>query len=148
MSAGTHAHHTWTPRTGARLLAGLLVLAMALGSIAMWLASPVGWLWVASQFVSSQTPSLGGYALAFVGIVVTSVALTRVLGALDRAHAALVRPPDDRPRQSAWMRSMRDSRGRQAHDESVLTQVMLLSVGLALAVAGIWYFGFAGSSIS
>ena len=132
MDGGTRAATTWTPRAGARLLAALLVAAMALGSIAMWLASPVGWLWVASQFVSSQTPSLGGYALAF----------------LDRSHAALVRPPDDRPRQSTWLRSMRDSRGAQAHDESVLTQVMLISVGVALAVAGIWYFGFAGSSIS
>ena len=147
MMAGAQSQ-TSSPPAGARLAAAGLVVLMALGSIAMWLASPVAWLWVASQVVSTQTPTLGGYALAFVGIVVTCVALTKALGVLDRMHMALLRPADDRVHRATWLRSMRDGRGPQPHDESVLARVMVVSVGLAFLVAGVWYFGFAGSSIS
>ena len=44
------------------------------------------------------------------------------------------------------MRSMRGERG-STRKRGVLDTVMIVSVGLALAVFGIWFFGFAGSSL-
>jgi hypothetical protein len=41
---------------------------------------------------------------------------------------------------------MRDGR-KSSRDRGVLDQVMLVSVSAALVVFGIWFFGFAGSSL-
>ena len=44
------------------------------------------------------------------------------------------------------MRSMRGERG-STRQRGVLDTVMIVSVGLALLVLAIWFFGFAGSSL-
>ena len=44
------------------------------------------------------------------------------------------------------MRSMRGERG-STRKRGVLDTVMIVSVGLALVVFGVWFFGFAGSSL-
>ena len=53
------------PGTGAALLASarplgppaaLLVLLMAVGSVLLWLAIPVGWLWIASHSRTARSP--------------------------------------------------------------------------------------------
>jgi len=44
------------------------------------------------------------------------------------------------------MRSMRGERS-STRKRGVLDTVMIVSVGFALALFGIWFFGFAGSSL-
>ena len=70
----------------------------------------------------------------------------KLLGVLDRAHQRLTHTADDRRQQATWMRSMRGERG-STRRRGVLDTVMIVSVGLALAGFGIWFFGFAGSSL-
>jgi MFS family permease len=144
----THAGHSTGSSVGPhRHLAGYaLVLVMAVGSIVMWLVSPVVWLWIASRMTSSSQPSLGPYALVLVGMVVTAIVIGKFLGVVNRAHLRVTGRLSDKRDHSSWNRSMRgDSRHR--NDRGVLEQVMLISVGCALVLFGIWFFGFAGSSL-
>jgi len=53
---------------------------------------------------------------------------------------------DGKPEQAAWMKSMRGERERKRR-RSVLDSVMIVSVGVALLLFGIWFFAFAGSSL-
>jgi hypothetical protein len=120
---------------------------MAIGSIAMWLVTPAFWLWVASRMTSSTQPSAGPYLLVIAGTVVTMIVIGKLLGALNRAHQRVMGAEDERRRQATWMRSMRGERQVASRPRGVLEVVMMVSVGLALLVMAIWFFGFAGSSL-
>jgi hypothetical protein len=134
------------PSAGARVEAFLLVAVMALGSVIMWVVSPVGWLWIASRMTDSSQPSLGPYVLVLAGMVVTAVAIGKFLGIVNRAHMRVTGRLDDRRHHASWNRSMRGER-RSTADRGVLEQVMAISVGCALVLFGIWFFAFAGSSL-
>jgi len=133
-----------TRRSGAIALIAL----MALGSIAMWLGVPLGWLWIASRIADSSRPSMGVYLLVLVGIPVTMVLVGRTLSALNRAHTR-VTGTGARPHarvQASWQRSMRGER-TSTRPRTVLDVVMVASVALALLAFAVWFFAFAGSSL-
>jgi MFS family permease len=135
-SVGPHRH-----------LAGFaLVLVMAAGSVVMWLVSPIVWLWIASRMTSSSQPSLGPYALVLVGMVITAVIIGKFLGVVNRTHMRVTGRLTDKRDHASWNRSMRGDR-RATNDRGVLEQVMLISVGCAIVLFGIWFFAFAGSSL-
>ncbi|WCB92516.1 hypothetical protein DSM104299_01212 [Baekduia alba] len=135
-SVGPHRH-----------LAGFgLVLVMAAGSIVMWLVSPVVWLWIASRMTSSSQPSLGPYVLVLVGMVLTAVAIGKFLGVVNRMHMRVTGRLTTKRDHATWNRSMRGER-KAANDRGVLEQVMLISVGCAFVLFGVWFFAFAGSSL-
>ena len=135
-SVGTHRH-----------AAGFgLVLVMAAGSVVMWLVSPVAWLWIASRMTSSSQPSIGPYLLVIVGMALTAVVIGKFLGFVNRAHMRVTGRLHDKREHSTWNRSMRGER-TSVNDRGVLEQVMLVSVGCALVLFGIWFFAFAGSSL-
>jgi hypothetical protein len=123
-----------------------LVLVMAAGSVVMWLVSPVVWLWIASRMTNSSQPSLGPYLLVLVGMVLTAVVIGKFLGVVNRAHMRVTGRLHDKREHATWNRSMRGER-TSVNDRGVLEQVMLISVGCALVAFGIWFFGFAGSSL-
>jgi len=131
---------TWSPP------ALFLVLLMGLGSIIMWLGIPLGLIYAASKVADSSAPSLGPYLLVFIGLPIGMALMAKVLGYLDRVHQSYTRTGDDRPQQAPWMRSMRGDRG-STRKRGVLDTVMIVSVGFALLLFGIWFFGFAGSSL-
>lgn len=121
---------------------------MALGSVALWIAVPIGWLWIGSQVQKdSQAAGFGPYMLVLAGIIVSVVVLAKALSALNRVYARVdgtdaevvhVRMP--------WHRSMRgedDSRPPR----SVLDVVMVVSVAIAATAMAVWFFAFAGSSL-
>jgi hypothetical protein len=136
------------PRIGPhRHLGGFgLVLVMAVGSVVMWLVSPVAWLWVASRMTNSSQPSLGPYLLVIVGMIVTAFVIGKFLGVVNRAHMRVTGRLTKRE-QAAWMKSMRGERRGVHNDRGVLEQVMAISVAIALVLFGIWFFAFAGSSL-
>ncbi len=124
----------------------VLVLLMALGSVVMWLGVPLGLIYLASQLSGSSNPSAGPYVLVLVGLPVGMAIVGKCLGVLDRAHSRLTGRVDDTRRPAAWMRSMRAERG-STRTGGVLDRVMVASVGLALLIFAVWFFGFAGSSL-
>jgi hypothetical protein len=123
-----------------------LVLLMGFGSILMWIGVPLALIYAASKLAKSSNPSLGPYLLVFIGLPVGMALMAKLLGWLNRVHARLTRTEDDRPVQATWLRSMRGERG-STRRRGVLDTVMIVSVGIALVVFGIWFFGFAGSSL-
>jgi hypothetical protein len=130
----------WSP------LSLLLIALMAFGSVVMWLGVPVGLIYLASRLADSPTPSMGPYVLILIGLPVGMVVVGKVLGALDRYHGRITGLDDGKPMQATWMVSMRGERQRKRR-RSVLDTVMMISVGIALVLSAIWFFGFAGSSL-
>jgi MFS family permease len=119
---------------------------MAIGSIVMWVVSPVAWLWIASRMTDSSQPSLGPYLLVLIGMALTAVLIGKGLGKVNHAHMRLTGRLSDRREARSWNKSMRAERGR-TNDRGVLEQVMAISVACALVLFGIWFFAFAGSSL-
>jgi hypothetical protein len=124
----------------------LLVLLMAAGSIVMWIGVPLGLIYLASHIAQTPNPSVGPYLLILLGLPIGMAVIGKLLGCLDRAHGRLTGTFDNGPRRAAWLRSMRGERGSTRRG-SILDTVMIVSVGFALVVFGVWFFGFAGSSL-
>jgi hypothetical protein len=139
-SAQPRTRSTWSPTSL------LLIALMAIGSVVMWIGVPVGLIYLASRLADSSKPSMGPYVLILVGLVVGMMAVGKLLGALDRYHGRVTGLDDGKPEQAAWMKSMRGDRERKRR-RSVLDSVMIISVGVALLLFGIWFFAFAGSSL-
>jgi len=130
---------SWSP------LALILVLLMAVGSVVMWIGVPVGLIYLASRVADSSPPSAGPYLLVLIGLPVGMPIVAKRLGTLDRLHGRLTGRHEERHR-ATWLRSMRAER-TSTRRGGVLDQVMIVSVGLALVAFGVWFFGFAGSSL-
>ena len=123
----------------------MLVLLMALGSVVMWIGVPIGLIYLASRIADSARPSAGPYLLVLIGLPVGMAIVGRCLGTLDRWHGRLTGRHEERHR-ATWLRSMRAERASTRRG-GVLDQVMIVSVALALVAFGVWFFGFAGSSL-
>jgi hypothetical protein len=123
----------------------LLVLAMAVGSVLMWLGVPLGLIWVASKLADTPNPSMGPYLLVIVGLPIGMALIGKGLGWLNRLHIRLTGAEVDEYRPG-WTRSLRGER-QPARSGGVLDKVMIVSVAFALLVFAVWFFGFAGSSL-
>ena len=133
-------------RVGTRAAAGLLILLMAVGSVAMWLAVPFGWIWFVSQRVTSSQPSMGSYVLLLFAIPLSMVAIGKGLGRLNRIYGEVTGTAPEVRVQLPWQRSMRGERDAR-HPRSVLDVVMVCSVTVALILFALWFFLLAGSSL-
>src|SRR3954454_12868873 len=129
-----------------RLVGALLILAMAVGSVLLWIGIPVGWLYLVSQLVDSSQPSMGPYVLVLVGIPATMIVMGKLLAALDRTYGRVTGTAPQARVQAPWHRSMRGERG-STRARSVLDVVMVCSVALAVVCFAVWFFLFAGSSL-
>jgi hypothetical protein len=139
-SAQRRTHSTWSP------ISLFLIALMAIGSVVMWLGVPIGLIYLVSQIADSPRPSMGLYLLIIVGLPLGMTIVGKALGALDRYHGRLTGLDDGKPQQAYWMKSMRGERDRKRR-RSVLDSVMIVSVAIALVLAAIWFFAFAGSSL-
>jgi hypothetical protein len=139
-SAQPRTHSTWSP------ISLFLIALMAIGSVIMWLGVPIGLIYLASRVADSSKPSMGPYLLILIGLPVGMFVVGKLLGALDRYHGRITGLDDGKPTQAAWMKSMRGERERKRR-RSVLDSVMMISVGVALLLFGVWFFAFAGSSL-
>ena len=139
-SAQPRTRSTWSP------ISLFLIALMAVGSVLMWLGLPLALIYLASRVADSPNPSMGPYLLILIGLPLGMIAIGKVLGAIDRYHGRVTGLDDGKPTQAAWMRSMRGERERKRR-RSVLDTVMIISVGIALVLATVWFFAFAGSSL-
>jgi len=139
-SAQHRPRSTWSPTSI------FLIALMALGSVLMWLGLPLALVYLASRLADSPQPSMGPYLVIIVGLPLGMILIGKALGALDRYHGRITGLDDGRPEQAVWMKSMRGERERRRR-RSVLDTVMVVSVGVALLLSAVWFFGFAGSSL-
>jgi hypothetical protein len=114
-------------RTGAGAV--LVVLIMFIGSLGLWIGTPLLWLWVGSQ-IQGATDSLGAALLAmFVGVVVTIGMVAALLAKLSNTY-----------------RSNRRARGMDDPGHLVLEGVLVVSAGLSVAGFIVWFLFFAGAA--
>jgi hypothetical protein len=114
-------------RTGTGAI--LVVLIMFIGSLVLWVGTPVLWLWVGSQ-IQGATASLGAaLGTMFIGVIVTIGVLASLLAKLSNVYRANCR-----------------ARGLADPGHFVLEGVLVVSAGLTLTVFVVWFFFFAGTS--
>jgi hypothetical protein len=125
--------------------AGLIVL-MVLGSLMLWLAVPVAWLWVASHIDDSLQASFRAYAAVAIGVPATMLIMFALLRRLDDAHQRLTGAVETKKLAPAWRRSL--SEERDLHAPTSALDIILAGTAIAAAIAlAIWFFFFAGSSL-
>jgi hypothetical protein len=109
--------------------ATLVILIMFIGSLVLWVGTPLLWLWLGSQ-VQGATDSLGAaLGTMFFGAVATIAVLAGVLGKLSNTY-----------------RANRLARGQDDPGHVVLEGVLVVSAGLTLAVFAVWFLFFAGAN--
>lgn len=107
----------------------LVVLIMFLGSLVLWVGTPLLWLWVGSQ-IQGATESLGtALGAMFVGVIITITAIASLLAKLSDIY-----------------RDNRLARGMSDPGHVVLEAVLVVSAGLTLVVFVFWFFFLAGAS--
>jgi hypothetical protein len=107
----------------------LVVLIMFIGSLVLWIGTPLLWLWVGSQ-IQGATSSLGAaLGSMFVGVIVTIALLASILAKLSNIYRANC-----------------IARGLADPGHYVLENVLVVSAGFTLAAFVIWFFFFAGTS--
>ncbi len=114
-------------RTG--MGATLVLLIMFIGSLVLWIGTPLLWLWVGSQ-IQGATSSLGtALGVSFIGVIATIMLLAGVLAKLSNVYQA-----------------NRRARGLEDTGHYVLETVLVVSAGITLAAFVVWFFLFAGAS--
>ena len=124
----------------------VLIALMAVGSVILWIGIPVGWIYAVSHMVDSSQPSLGPYVLLIFGIPITMALFGKLLFGLDHVYARVTGQESEVRFRAAWLKSMRGER-TTVRRLTVLEMTMIVSVSVALLAFGIWFFGFAGSSL-
>jgi hypothetical protein len=107
---------------------GLVLLIMFIGSLGLWVGTPLGWLWIGSQIegaTDSLSTALGAMA---IGVVATAGVLAAVLAKLSNTY-----------------RANRQARGLEDPGHVVLEGVLVVSARITLAVFVVWFFFFSGT---
>lgn len=125
----------------------VVILLMAIGSIAMWLGVPIGLIYGVSKFVSTTQPQMGPYMIIIFGVPIGMTIIGKGLGSLDRFYTRRTGGMQERYR-AGWTKSMRAERKPTSGGSwKVLDVVMITSVSLAGLAMGVWFLFFAGSPI-
>ena len=124
-----------------------LIALMAVGSVMLWIGSPIGWLWIASQMQKdSQAAGFGPYMVVLAGIAITAVVLAKLLQRLNRLYGIVDGVGEPVKVVMPWHRGLRgENEGRPPR--TVLDVVMVISVAIGFIAMAIWFFFFAGSSL-
>jgi hypothetical protein len=112
----------------------VVVGGMIVAALSMWTLVPLGWIWIGSKISDTQEPSGGPYMLVFVGIVITILVLTWLLGRLNRLYVRITGSNAISNVRPGWMKGMMET-------------VVVTSVGLALLGMVLWFFFLAGSPL-
>ena len=129
-------------RREARLPARLaIIVLMAVGSVGLWIGDPLLWFWITARLQSTQ-PTMGPYVLAIFGIVLTGVAIGKLLSRLNRLYGEVTGTAPTVRIVLPWRRSYRGESGKDEDARmpvSLLDVVMVISVVLAVAALVAWF---------
>ena len=75
--------------TGDRMVAAFLWLLMAVGSFAMWVGVPAGWLWIAGKITSDQAQHI---TLSVIGVPLAIILWARGLFWINRLYMRVTMP--------------------------------------------------------
>lgn len=118
---------------------------MVVGSLSLWVGSPLFWLWLTSKLQSNGTQAkMGPYALLLVGLILSSVAIAKGLASLQRLFGRVTGTTPTVHVILPWRRSLRGGRSQKRETDgrlplSMLDVVMVISVMVAVAAFLVWY---------
>lgn len=117
-----------------RTVAAFLWVLMAIGSVAMWVGVPAGWLWVAGQITSDQAQHI---VLSLIGVPLAIIIWARGLFWLNRLHMRVTLP-----------RLMREIEEADEDEEprtirGPLEPLLVGSLVVAILAMAVWFFFFA-----
>lgn len=117
-----------------RTVAAFLWILMALGSVAMWVGVPAGWLWIAGQITSVPAQHI---MLSVIGVPLAIIIWARGLFWLNRLHMRVTMP-----------RLMREIEEADDDEEprtirGPLEPMMVGSLAVAIVAMAVWFFFFA-----
>jgi len=109
--------------------AAAVVLIMFIGSLGLWIGTPLSMLWLGSK-IQGATSSLGAAVAGMsVGVVCAILLLAYVLARLSDVY-----------------RAVRIAGGRSDPGHFVLEGVLVVSAGIAVVAFVIWFLLFAGAT--
>jgi hypothetical protein len=108
--------------------ATLTLLIMIIGSLVLWVGTPLLWLWVGSQIQGATASLSTALAAMFIGVVITVALLAALLAKL-----------------SNTLRHNAVARGHGDPGHAVLESVLVVSAVLTLVVFAVWFLFFAGA---
>jgi hypothetical protein len=120
----------------------LIILLMAVGSLAMWIVTPVGWIYLVSQLAESSQVKMWHVALVLTGIPVTMIVIGKLLGRLNHLYLRMSGQEVDMRVTPPERRSFRGARDER-QPRTMLDVVMVASVATALVAMGVWFLFFA-----
>ena len=119
-----------------RLFAAALIALMAMGSLAVWIAVPVGWLWVTRDL---QSPG-ARFLIVLFCCPITMLSAAALLYRLEAAYAQITQAASRGPARSAWLRSVGEE-PRSRRTLSLVETFLVISALIALvALVGWWFF--------
>ncbi len=128
--------------TGSRLQQYSLVVLMFLGSIGMWLGAPVLWLWLAGRNSAVSQTAMGSLVLVLIGIPVTMILIGKLLTRVDARYTERFGRGEAINDRARWLHGVRGD----GEEPTMLDKIMVISVGLALLLVGLWYLLYSGGS--
>ena len=126
-----------------------MAAATAFLSVNIWTGAPLLALWVGSQVSGQTVLSMKAVVVVVLVLAVLVVALAVALTWLNNTYDELIRRPRTEQRMP-WLRSMRAESGGDISGRvgiTVLEQIVVMSVYLAVITLVIWFFFFAGSPL-
>jgi hypothetical protein len=119
-----------------------IIALMAAGSVALWIGDPLLWMWITARLQSGTQASMGPYALAVLGILLTAVAIGKSLSWLNRLYGEVTGTAPTVRIVVPWRRSYRGESGKDEDAKlpvSLLDVVMVISVVLAVLALVTWF---------
>jgi hypothetical protein len=124
--------------------------ATAFIAINLWTGAPLLALWVGSQVVGRSALSMQAVFVVVIVLAVLLFAMVIALTWLNATYDELIGRPSGEDRLT-WLRSM-NVRGKEdiSHEVgiTVLEQIVMASVYIAVIAFVAWFFFFAGSPLS
>lgn len=136
-----------TTSTGGRVQQVLLIFTMAIGSVAMWAGAPALWIWIASQSGSVTSTAMSSLLMVLIGIPATMIVIGKGLAKLDHRYTDRYGTHHGGRGATAarWLHSARG--GLEDDPPTMLDKVMIVSVGIALALVGIFFVFFSSGTL-
>jgi hypothetical protein len=120
---------------GTRLLEYTLAVGIFLGSLALWIAVPVGGLWIASLIGDdAQTVVLSALIITPIAMLLCGLALNAMYQAYLRVSGS--HPTRDR---TAWLGSLSGDRRPKRGRRPILDFSLTFSAGTALVLLLVWF---------
>jgi hypothetical protein len=116
------SHGVKPARRATNTACAAVLVVEVIGSLSMWAPIPLAWLWIGAQAYAVTGSLLAGCGVALLGFVATTILVMKGLARIDTTWVALRR------------------RAGHKQPQGALTQVVVISATLGIALFLLWYY--------